>query len=146
MMAGYDGDPNNLLDLAVMKMSFEEAQQVIIDQAVQLIERQLNEGGPTLFLDIEKMQKTSASKLIPMIVEQRKHELENSTVLVKGSKVFLRPLWLTHYGFKILSATGMGMTTDLEGLHYLKTSFNELDMELSIEKVTLARDVYEGNA
>jgi hypothetical protein len=111
-----------------------------------LLERQLNEDGPTLFLDIEKMQKTSASKLIPIIVEQRKYELENSTLLVKGSTVFLRPLWLTHYGFQILSATGMGMTTDLEGLEILRKSFAELDLELSTRKVSVAKDVYEGSA
>lgn len=145
-IAGIDGDPRMLLELTDDKMSFEDARQAIFDRAVQLLEWQLNDEGPTLFLDIEKMRKTSASKLIPLIVEQRKHELENSTILVKGSTVFLRPLWLTHYGFNILLATGMGLKTDLEGLASLRESFDELDLELTTQNVTVAKDTYDGKA
>ncbi len=145
-IAGYDGDPRKLLELTESGMSFEEARQAVFDRAVQLLEMQLNVDGPTLFLDLERMKETSASKLIPLIVEQRKHELENSTILVKGSTVFLRPLWLTHYGYKILLATGMGLTTDLEGLVSLRKSFDELDLELATQKVTVAKDTYEGKA
>ena len=146
MLGGFDGDPSLLIDSAVMKMSHEEARQEIIDTAVKLIEKQLHQDGPTLFLDVENMRETSASKLIPLIVEKRKHEVENTTLLVKGSKVFLRPLWLTHYGFNILSASEMGLTTDLEGLEKLRESFDELEIEIATEKVTVVKDVYQGNA
>ncbi len=145
-IAGIDCDPHMLLELTDDKLSFEDARQAIFDRAIQILEWQLNDDGPTLFLDIEKMRKTSASKLIPLIVEQRKQELENSTILVKGSTAFLRPLWLTHYGYKILLATGMGLTTDLEGLDRLRKSFGELDLELATQKVTVAKDTYEGKA
>ncbi|MHA1927666.1 MAG: hypothetical protein ACTSV2_03690 [Candidatus Thorarchaeota archaeon] len=145
-IGGIDSDPRMILELTDDRMSFEDARQAIFDRSVQLLEWQLNDGGPTLFLDIEKMRETSASKLIPLIVEQRKHELENSTILIKGSTVFLRPLWLTHYGYKILLATGMGLTTDLEGLDSLRKSFDELDLELATQKVTVAKDTYEGKA
>ena len=146
MIDGFDGDPRLLLDLAVNKMSFEEARQAIFNTSVNLMEKQLHQDGPTLFLDVENMRETSASKLIPLIVEKRKQEVENTVLLIKGSKVFLRPLWLTHYGFKILSASNMGLTTDLEGLESLRKSFDEIDMELATEKVTVAKDVYEGSA
>ena len=145
-IAGFDGNPRKLLELTESGMSFEEVRQAVFDRAVQLLEVQMNVGGPTLFLDIERMRETSASKLIPLIAEQRKHELENSIILVKGSKVFLKPLWLTHYGFKILSATGMGLTTDLEGLDRLRKYFEEIDLELSTQRVTVAKDVYDGKA
>ena len=92
------------------------------------------------------MKETSSSKLIPLIVEKRKDEVENTTLLIKGSKVFLKPLWLTHYGFKILSAHKMGLTTNLEGLESLRGSFDELDIELETEKVSVAKDAYEGTA
>ena len=144
MLDGFDGDPRLLIDNAVSKMSFAEAQQAIFDSAVKLLEEQLQKDGPTLFLDIEDMRETSASKLIPLIVEKREDEVEKSTLLVKGSKVFLRPLWMTHYGFKILSASGMGLTTDLEGLETLRKRFDELELELRIQKVTVAKDVYDG--
>ncbi|TFG31184.1 leucine-rich repeat domain-containing protein [Candidatus Thorarchaeota archaeon] len=146
MIEGFDGDPRLLLDTTVSEMSFIEAQQAIFDSAVKLLEEQLQNDGPTLFLDIENMRETSASKLIPLIVEKREDEVEKSTLLVKGSTVFLRPLWLTHYGFNILSATGMGLTTNLEGLETLRKNFDELDLELRTQKVTVAKDVYDGTA
>jgi len=145
-IAGYDGDPQLLLETASKKMSYDEARQVIFDTAVKLVEDQVLSGGPTLFLDIETMKETSASKLIPLIVEKRKYEVENTTLLIKGSKIFLKPLWLTHYGFKILSANEMGLTTDFEGLESLRGSFDELDIEIATEKVAVAKDVYEGTA
>jgi hypothetical protein len=145
-IAGFDGDPRLLLDNTVMKMSYEEARQAIFDTAVKLLEEQIHSGGPTLFLDIIGLKNTSASKLIPLIVETRKHEVEKTTILIKGSKVFLRPLWITHYGFKILSASGMGLTTDLDNLESLRKNFDELGINLETQKVTIARDTYDGNA
>jgi len=145
-IAGYDGNPGLLLDTAVLKMSYDEARQAIFDTTIKLIEDQILSGGPTLFLDIEKMKETSASKLIPLIVDKRKDEVEKTTLLIKGSRVFLKPLWLTHYGFKILSANEMGLTTNLEGLESLRGSFDELDIELVTERVSVAKDVYEGAA
>ncbi|MGY5858389.1 MAG: hypothetical protein RTU63_03395 [Candidatus Thorarchaeota archaeon] len=136
VIAGYDGDPQLLLDNAVAKMSYEEARQSIFDTAVKLVQRQLDEGGPTIFLDVEGMKDTSASKLIPQIVERRKEEIENVVLNVKGSKVDLKPLWLTHYGFNILAAADMRFTTDLEGLRMLHESFAELDLKLTTENVT----------
>jgi len=140
-IAGYDGHPRMLLDNTVMKMSYEEARQVIFDTTVKLLEDQILSDGPTLFLDIGKMKDTSASKLIPLIVDKRKEEVENTPILIKGSKVFLKPLWLTHYGFKILTANEMGMTTDLEGLESIRGSFDELDIEIATEKTTDVKDI-----
>ena len=53
---------------------------------------------------------------------------------------------MTHYGYKILLVTGMGLTTDLEGLVSLRKSFDELDLELATQMVTVAKDTYEGKA
>jgi len=136
VISGYDGDPLNLIDNAVAKMSYEEARQSIFDSAVKLVQNQLERGGPTLFLDVEGMKDTSASKLIPLIVEKREDEIENVVLNVKGSKVDLKPLWITHYGFNILSAADMRFTTDLEGLRMLRKSFSEIDLKLRTENVT----------
>jgi hypothetical protein len=142
VISGYDGDPRLLLEEAVAKMSFEDARQAIFDAAVRLVQNQLETGGPTLFLDVEGMKNTSASKLIPLIVEKRSEEIENIILPVKGSKVDLRPLWLTHYGFNILSVADMRFTTDLAGLRMLQKSFSELDMILKTEDVTQLDESY----
>ncbi len=143
VISGYDGDPHILLDNAVAKMSFEDARQAIFDTAIKLVQKQLESGGPTLLLDVEAMKNTSASKLIPLIVEKRKEEIENLILPLKGSKVDLRPLWLTHYGFNILSAADFRFTTDLNGLRMLQKNFSSLDMKLTTENVTQIDESYK---
>jgi hypothetical protein len=135
-IAGFDGDPTKLLHNAASAISFEEARQTIFDTCVKLIQNQLRNDGPTLFLDVEGMKDTRASKLIPLIVEKRVEEIERTVLSVKGSKVDLRPLWLTHYGFNILSATNLRFTTDLQGLRMLQKSFRELNLALKTENAT----------
>jgi len=136
VIGGFDGDPLLLLDNTVTKMTYDDARQAIFDRAVSLVQEQLERGGPALFFDVEGMKNTSASKLIPMIVDRRQEEIDNLSLPVKGSKVDLRPLWLTHYGFNILDASDMRFATDFEGLETLQSSFNELGLVLETQKVT----------
>ena len=135
-IGGYDGDPHLLLANAAVEMSFDEARQAIFDTTVKLVQEQLEESGPTLFFDVEGMKNTSASKLIPLIVDRRQEEIETLSLPVKGSKVDLRPLWLTQYGFNILDAADMRFTTDIEGLENLRSSFNEIGLDLETKKVS----------
>ena len=145
MLGGFDGNPELLLEKAKSVNSYEEARQAIFDTAVMLIEEQLQSGGPTLFLDIEQIKDTSASKLIPHIVDRRRAEIEKTVLYVRGSTVYLSPLWTTHYGYKILSVApilkklnfkGSGlMSTDLEGLEVIRKYFDELDLELVTQMI-----------
>ncbi|TFG33774.1 hypothetical protein EU527_06805 [Candidatus Thorarchaeota archaeon] len=144
-LSGFDGNPMKLLDTTDSNMTYKEARQAIYDRTLELLGQQFEDNGPTLFLDIEKMKNTRASKLIPHIVELRKRELENTTLQIKGSKVFLKPLWFTHYGLTILKATGKGLTTDLEGLQLLKSSFSELNLNLKTKDVQDVYQSYNGN-
>jgi len=142
-IAGFDGDPQLVLDDAVAKMSFEEARQTIFDTTVELVQNQLETGGPTLFIDVELMRDTSASKLIPLIVDKRREEIENVVLKVKSSNVDLKPLWVTHWGFEILSAADMRFSTDLQGLRMLRKSFADLDLKLRTEEVTTIPEFYK---
>ncbi len=136
VIGGFDGDPLLLLDNAVSKMSFDDAQQAIFDTTVSLVQEQLESQGPALFFDVEGMKNTSASKLIPLIVDRRHEEIENLYLPIKGSKVDLRPLWLTHYGFNILDAADMRFITDLEGFDNLRMSFQEIGLDIVSKKVS----------
>ena len=133
-LAGFDGDPRQLLRDTHGSMSFKIARRTIFDNAIQLLQEQLDGGGPTLFLDTDRMRKTRASKLIPCIAERRKQEVEEVILPVKGSTVHLETLWMTHYGHQILKALRLGVTTNLEGLHIVRTSFEELGIETHAEK------------
>jgi hypothetical protein len=134
-LAGFDGDSEELLDDTENNMSYKDARHVIFDNAIKLLESQLERGGPTLFLDTDGMRKTRASKLIPLIAEKRKAEVENANILIKGSKVFLEDLWMTHYGYQILAASKLGLITDIEELTSIKGRFEELGMTIQTTNV-----------
>jgi len=129
-LSGFDGDPKMLLEGTEDCNSFREANHIIFDNAVRLLEKQIDNDGPTLFLDIDKMRKTSASKLIPKIVERRTNEVETTVIPRTGSKVFLESLWMTHYGFQILEAANIGLVTTLESFNSIRDSFDEVGMTI----------------
>ena len=134
-LSGYDGNPLDLIETTSNNMSYTEARNAIYDRTIELLELQLANEGSTIFLDIEKMKNTRASKIIPLIVELRKKEVENTIIQTKGSEVYLMPLLLTHYGLTIIKAMKMTFTTDSEGWHKIKTNFEELGLDLQTKKV-----------
>ncbi|MFW9961177.1 MAG: hypothetical protein ACFFDV_09170 [Candidatus Thorarchaeota archaeon] len=136
-LAGYDGNPKMLLEGTDESDSFKDASHIIFDNAVQLLDAQLDNDGPTLFLDIQKMRKTSASKLIPKIVERRKDEIETTFIPSLGSKVFLESLWMTHYGFQILKAANVAIVTNLESFRSIKDSFAEVGLAIKTHETSM---------
>jgi hypothetical protein len=138
-LAGFDGNPMELLIGTNGGISFKEAIHTIYDNVVRLLEKQLDNNGPTLFLDIDRMRKTRASKLIPTIVERRRNEVENAVIPSIGSKVYLESLWMTHYGFHILKATNADLVTNLETFNSIKRSFYELGMSIATQNIPIAQ-------
>jgi hypothetical protein len=134
-LAGYDGNPIRLLEGTSDAMDYEKARQAIFNRTIELLEEQIDNEGPTLFLEPESMKKTRASKLIAKIIAARKKEIENTIVLTKGSTSLLNSLWITHYGYKILEAMGVGMRHFGIAIEQVKDSFEELGLTLKTEEV-----------
>lgn len=134
-LAGYDGNPLKLMECTDDTMDYETAKRVIFDRAVELIDEQIVHDGPTLFLETEAMKKTRASKLIAKIVDARKREIEHTTVLTKGSTSLMNPLWLTHYGYKILEALEVGVMHFGAEITKVKQSLDELGFSLKTREV-----------
>ncbi|MHA2024869.1 MAG: hypothetical protein ACW98U_03115 [Candidatus Thorarchaeota archaeon] len=135
-LAGYDGDPRNLLSTTTDDMDFITARNVVFNRAIELLESQVEVGGSTLFLDTESMKTTRASKLIPRIIEARRLEMENAVVQTKGSIALMNSLWLTHYGYKILQALDVGIQHYGDGINRMKKNLEELGFELKTEEVS----------
>ncbi len=140
-LAGFDGDPSKILDTTKASMDYRTARKVIFNRTVELLDEQISRNGPTLFLDTEAMEETSASKLIPKIVEARAKEIENTVVFTKGSTSLLNSLWLTHYGYKILEALNVGIKHFGVGLEKVKASFADLGFSLKTQEVESLQDV-----
>jgi hypothetical protein len=134
-LAGYDGNPTDLLSTTTPDMGFSTARQAVFERTIELLDEQVESGGSTLFLDTEAMKTTRASKLIPKIIDARSQEMENAIVQTKGSIALMNSLWLTHYGFKILQALEVGFQHYGDGLHRMRESLDDLGFELKTEEV-----------
>ena len=134
-LAGFDGDPAKLLDNTTESMDYETAKRAIFDSAVELLDEQISNNGPTLFLETEPMKETRASRLIAKIVEARRREIENTTVLTKGSTSLMNALWLTHYGYKILRALEVGVRHFGVAIEEVKRSLEDIGLSLMTREV-----------
>ncbi|MGQ4912398.1 MAG: hypothetical protein ACP6KW_09540 [Candidatus Thorarchaeota archaeon] len=141
-LAGLDADPMDLVSSASEDLTFDDAVHTIESRAIELLDQQIQHHGPTLFLETDVIKKTGASLLLPRIIEARKREVSEAVVAMKGSKVFLRSLWVTHYGYQILQALGMGLRTDLEGLERIQTCFAEIGFDLRSKEMSPVRQEY----
>ncbi len=134
-LAGFDGDPRMLLESAQHEIDSDAALDSIYDRTVELLSEQVKREGPTLFLHVGTMRNTRASKLIPGIIKRRKKEIEAIKVPFFRGRAFLQSLWLTSYGFHLLKALRIGVSTDSRGLEKVKAAVKEMGFELNIERV-----------
>jgi hypothetical protein len=130
-LSGLDSDPIKILTDVSADESFEFSRERIYDRVVELLANQLERDGPTLFLDVLKMQGTRASRLIPSIVRQREKELEDLEVQTLRGTAFLHSLWMTSYGFDL----DCGLTVNSEAIKQVKETFDEAGFSLVVERV-----------
>ena len=118
-LEGFEGNLEDILDSANGD-DFNSIRDEVYIKVVDGLESQLLEAGSTLFLDTIEMQQTSADRLVPLIENQRKQEVENLVLYTKKWGYFsisedryiwhydtnLMPLWATYYGFQALEKLG----------------------------------------
>ncbi|MDF1538793.1 MAG: hypothetical protein P1Q69_07815, partial [Candidatus Thorarchaeota archaeon] len=61
------------------------------------------------------------------------HEIDRKLVPTKGQRVNLRDLWLTAYGYQILSRSRIGLDTDLRGLRKIERALSKRQIPLNLE-------------
>ncbi|MFW9849812.1 MAG: hypothetical protein ACFFF4_11770 [Candidatus Thorarchaeota archaeon] len=138
-LSGFDGDPSLMLKNIDESSDFHSVRSSVFDSTTELLEEQLENGGSTLFLDVGKISGTRAVGLIPLITELRDKEMESVVIQIGGNQVNLLPLWLTHWGYEILSVLRFGLTTDLEGYDLIQRNLGKLGFEIRTEDVGLQK-------
>jgi hypothetical protein len=104
--AAYDGNPMNLMEGVDNSISYNDAKEMIHDNAQDLVTRQVEEGGSTHFLDIDDLALTRSVLIIPKIVAERRKEMaELSIELVEGT-TDARAIWFTYYGQRVMHDLG----------------------------------------
>ncbi|UCH04383.1 MAG: hypothetical protein JSW05_12565 [Candidatus Thorarchaeota archaeon] len=107
----YDGPLHDLWTGIPSDLGLAETRQTLYDRMIELLERQLENAGPTLFVDIDRLALTRGCKLIPGLLEQRSKEMDEIVVMAEGHSVDISPLWLTSYGYAVLKSLGVESTT-----------------------------------
>jgi hypothetical protein len=109
----------------------EESIHTVRKQILQLVlEKQIkkfDECGTSTGIDLEKAAKHKGiAERVDQILHEREKELQRLVIFSNGTEVDLQALWLTHYGFEILSASKVGLFTDVDGWNQLKATFEEV--------------------
>jgi len=127
----YDGPLDNILDYIPKDADLRTAREKVYDRMVTLVENQLIQNGLTLFIDVDSLTTTRASKLIPLVLEKRRREIEKIVLPVKDNRVDLKPLWLTSYGFAILRGLGVfDLDISRSGFDKIRKAFKEAGLKI----------------
>ncbi|UCE10109.1 MAG: leucine-rich repeat domain-containing protein [Candidatus Thorarchaeota archaeon] len=130
----YDGDLMDVMRAAKSESESDVRVAEVYRILVSRLEKQIGRRGPTLFLGVEKLSRTQASKLVPLIVERRNEEVAETTVLVSGGVADLRPLLLTEYGFRVMTSLGVDPEVSERTLNSVRDALADIGLELSITR------------
>ncbi|MHA1661741.1 MAG: leucine-rich repeat domain-containing protein [Candidatus Thorarchaeota archaeon] len=107
-LACYDGSISDIIEIMPTKGTYKEGALEVQSKLITMLGEQLENGGSTLFFDIDKLSTTPGSVLVPQIVSQREKELKELVLYQYANRVNLMPMWLTGFGFSILQAARYG--------------------------------------
>jgi hypothetical protein len=112
----------------------------LIEEVFNQVYQRIQSGTPTVFIDLDGLQRSPAFELTPLckelisyIIKCREVEIRDLVIYIKGDIVDLEPLWFTSYGYKILRGLGMGLFTDRSGLLKIEQAFTEMGLDIKLE-------------
>ncbi len=110
--------------------------QRIIPLLLENIVKAIGNGNATTGLMVEELfgQHQEIADRLPEIIELRDAEIQRVKIAVKDNAVDLRELWLTAYGYNILNALDIGLSTNLNTLEQIKSILAEMGFELKTGK------------
>jgi len=134
-----DHDLRKLLRSLRPDTPIAEACELVKQGLVKKIVAAADKGGITTGLKLEELltQQSEIAKRAQSIIELRDAEIQQIRVGVRNDEVDLQELWLTAYGYEILSALDMRLTTDLEGLEQIKSAYAKLGFELKTGETSI---------
>jgi len=117
-----------------IEMAREQVRKKLLEEITRIVDTR----GATTGLNVEELSAYhwEIAKRIQRIIELREAEMQRVIVGVINTGMDLRELWLTAYGFEVLTALEMRLTTNLKGLEKVKTAFSELGFELKTGKTS----------
>jgi len=110
---------------------------VIRDRVVEAFCRQIDKGGTTIGIDVDRIASSSYEELarrLPRVIELRKAELNGFGGRIKkyDNKVDLRQIWLTAYGYQFLSTLGLGLECSVDDYQLVREGLEDIGFSISI--------------
>ncbi|NHJ14299.1 MAG: leucine-rich repeat domain-containing protein [Candidatus Thorarchaeota archaeon] len=131
----YDGPLDDLLGFIDEHSSYDEAKENLYDRMLTLVEKQLEANGATMFIDIDRLSTSRASKIIPKVLERKREEIEDILLTVQNQIVDLRPLWLTSYGYEILKSMELSqLEVSTEQFQKIRKAFKDAGFVIRTRK------------
>lgn len=151
---GCDIDITPILNQIPSGSDFVDVQCYLQHTLVEALLDNLQSGGTSILLDINRMKDSPASVLVPLIERQRKEELGHTQLYIVGREmiqydvymeesartlvarkrnpVLLENLWLTSVGYQVLSDLGMGICTDMRGLRQIRKLLRKSGIDIPV--------------
>lgn len=134
-----DSDLSDFFSSIPAGTPFEDARQQVQEYALEQITQSIDREGPTTGLEVKDLSSyPEITTKTQKINELRQAEMELVQVGIQGSVVDLRELYLTSYGYEILSALEMRLITNLEGLEQVRNALTELGFQLKTGETAIA--------
>jgi len=110
----------------------------LYSRAIEFLALEIESGRKTDGFDIEALGRTRAAKIVPLILESRKREIEELTLKVHAQygRAETYPLYRTYYGKRILENLKIepGYTLTKSSLTQIRDEFNQMGIKMKIPK------------
>ncbi|MHA2027369.1 MAG: hypothetical protein ACXACG_15400 [Candidatus Thorarchaeota archaeon] len=114
---------------------FSDKREIIFDIAIDAVKKQLGKKGITVFLDVEKwLPYAELASLIPKVFNLRKKEMKKCVLNKTDRNIDLTPLWLTHYGYSILSIKHRHAGASEKTIGGILKLFDEVGIKIQVKE------------
>lgn len=123
-----------ILDVVPQEMNWQDSLDVIYDEVVGLLRKQIRDSGITVDMDVEAMAGKKASVLVPLIIEKR-HEETSGILLYRSAtgSIDVTPLAKTAYGRRVLSALGYESNLSENEFSKLRRALRDVGVRVEVQ-------------
>ncbi len=121
------------------QITIEEAVKQVANGLIREIAKSVDRGGTTTGLRLEELITKHVEIAIRAqeITEIRDSEIKRVRVGESSNEVDLKELWLTAYGYDVLTALGKKLITSVSDFEQVKHTFSDMGFELQGNKTSI---------
>ncbi|MFW9908883.1 MAG: hypothetical protein ACFFEF_09940, partial [Candidatus Thorarchaeota archaeon] len=133
MLTDIELNMGDMLSCVPEKSSKMETKQIIMKHVSSSIKQHFENDRSSLFIDTKWLKTTEFAVLLPTILKRRKQEVLQAPIIRNKGEIYdLRPLWVTKYGYDILSNLGQGLNANKNEFRKVQNAFDDLRLTLNV--------------